>query len=86
MARNGNGNDAVINACFYVVGAIILCLVGWGLWRAWDDATSPVFKLRKDQWTCSSTRTRTITSVGGKFGRVHTSAVTTCDQYSRSSG
>jgi hypothetical protein len=81
--RNGNGNDATINLVFYLVGAAIVVVAAWTLWRAWDDVTAATYRIRKDQWTCSQSRTRTAALMDGQYGRIHNITQVTCDQYTR---
>ncbi len=75
--------EAVVNAAFYFVGLAVLLLLAWGLWRAWDTAASPVWKLRKDQWTCTDSRTRRATLIDGPHGTARSISATDCYQYSR---
>ncbi len=72
-----------VNAAFYLFGLVVLFLVLWGLWRAWDTAASPVWKLRKDQWACTDSRMRRATLIDGRYGTPRAVSATDCYQYSR---
>jgi hypothetical protein len=78
----GNGSDSVFNTVLYAVGALVLALVGWGMWRVWDVATSPTISLKKTEWNCTDRRNKYLTETG-RYGNVHTHVITTCYQYSK---
>ena len=78
--RSGNGSDAIFDAVLWCLGAMIVAMFVWTVWRAWDDATSPAYTLRKDQWVCSANRSYYTVAVG-KFHN-HLSRRTVCSQYS----
>jgi len=78
----GNGNEALINAAFYGIGAIIFLIVGYGIWHIWDSATSPTLKLKKIEWKCTDIRTKHIMIVTRRGG-IDSSVTTVCDQYSK---
>jgi hypothetical protein len=86
LAAARRRRDAVINAVFYAAGAAVLFLIGWGLWRMWDDAASPTLRLRKDQWVCTGYRTRQFTVVDGRYGHTQGVSTSTCVQYSLKGG
>lgn len=75
------GRDAVINAAFYAVGAVVLALILYGLWSVWDTATSPMLTLKKSEWRCTQERVRRV-SIIDRYG-VENSKSVWCDQYSR---
>ncbi|MDR3513323.1 MAG: hypothetical protein P4L73_16925 [Caulobacteraceae bacterium] len=78
----GNGTDAVINTVFYIVVTLIFLLIGWGIWRVWDTATSPIIALKKSEWTCTDIRKRYFRQVG-RYGNIHAWVTNTCWQYSK---
>ena len=82
----GHASDGAINMAFYLAGLVVLALIGWELWRTWDTATAPVYKLRKDQWACTQNREIHTLMLGGKFGNLHDSVTTICEQYTHSAG
>ena len=75
--------NAIVNGAFYVAGAVILTLMGWGVWHVYDDLASPVLRLKKAQWECTISRTQKSTVIDGKWATPRVSTFTTCDQYSR---
>lgn len=72
------GFDAVF---WLVVGAFVLA-VAWGVWSQVGDAMAASWRLRKDQWSCTSSHTLTFSEVS-RLGHVHTSRRELCDQYTR---
>ncbi len=87
MERDGQdyASDGAIDIAFGVIGLIVLALIGWEIWRAWDTTTAATYAIRKDQWTCTQSRQFHSIIMDGRYGRVHDYVRTVCDQYSRSS-
>jgi hypothetical protein len=65
-----------------IVVTMIVFMLGYICWRSWNDITSPVIRLRKDQWGCSASHT-TFPPSGGKWGARPTRPLVICDQYTR---
>jgi hypothetical protein len=73
----------VFDAVFWVIVGAIVLSVTWAIWGQISDATSPTYRLRKDQWSCTLSHTLHFAG-GGKTG-THQSRRVVCDQYTRSS-
>jgi hypothetical protein len=67
--------------------AVLLLIFGWLLFAIYLDAQSPVFELRKDEWTCKQTaqETRLTPMVVGKTTILMPSTSTVCVNYQRNS-
>ena len=69
------------DVAMYAVEVMVVLVFAWAVWHGWMDVTSPTYRLRKDEWTCTQTDTRAF--VEASRAGVSTSHASKCVQYTR---
>lgn len=73
---------------FGAVMAVLLAVIGWVIWAAWQDSQRPTFELKRDDWACTKSEARTHLQpmLVGKVTTLVPMSTNVCLQYSRIAG
>lgn len=79
------------NLVMWILGLVMagaVLLAGWVGWIAWQESKRPTFELKRDDWTCtrSETRTRLQPIIAGKVTTTMPVTSSVCMEYRRVAG
>ena len=68
-----------------LITLVVISVLGWAIYAAYDDSAADKFYLRKDSWECTVVHNETSSTVllVGKVMISQDSPVAVCDNYKR---